>query len=166
MIDINGTLVAQILNFVILVIILRAVAYKPIAKMLDARRAKIEESLAKADADEAEAAKLKAAYQAKLDEARVKAQGIIDDAVKRAEDEREREIKATRAEIEQMKKNAQEDIVRERLQAAEALKAQVAALSIAAAAKIIQQNLDERANAALIAEFADQLDRDKLGDLS
>ena len=166
MIDINATLVAQILNFVILVIILRAVAYKPIAKMLDARRAKIEESLAKADADEAAAAKLKAEYQAQLDEARVKAQGIIDAATKRAEDEREREIKATRAEIEQMKKNAQEDIARERMQAAEALKAQVAALSIAAAAKIIQQNLDERANAALIAEFADQLDRDKLGDLS
>ncbi|BEU88197.1 hypothetical protein TAMA11512_16610 [Selenomonas sp. TAMA-11512] len=166
MIDLNGTLPAQILNFVLLVIILRAVAYKPIVKMLDARRMKIEESLAKADADEAEAAKLKAEYQAQLDEARAKAQSIIDAAVKRAEDEKEREIKATRAEIEQMKKNAQEDITRERLQAAEALKAQVAAISIAAAAKIIQQNLDERANAALIAEFADQLDKDKLGDLS
>ena len=166
MIDLNGTFPAQILNFILLVIILRAVAYKPIAKMLDARRAKIEESLAKADADEAAAAKLKAEYQAQLDEARVKAQGIVDAATKRAEDEREREIKATRAEIEQMKKNAQEDIARERLQAAEALKAQVAALSIAAAAKIIQQNLDERANAALIAEFADQLDTNKLGDLS
>lgn len=166
MIDLNGTFPAQILNFILLVIILRAVAYKPIAKMLDARRAKIEESLAKADADEAAAAKLKAEYQAQLDEARVKAQGIVDAATKRAEDEREREIKATRAEIEQMKKNAQEDIARERLQAAEALKAQVAALSIAAAAKIIQQNLDERANAVLIAEFADQLDTNKLGDLS
>lgn len=40
MIDINMTLVAQVLNFLILVVILRAVAYKPVMKMLKAREEK------------------------------------------------------------------------------------------------------------------------------
>ena len=37
MIDINATLIAQMLNFLILVVLLRAVAYKPIVKMLKER---------------------------------------------------------------------------------------------------------------------------------
>ena len=37
MIDINATLVAQMLNFLILVVVLRLVAYKPIVKMLKER---------------------------------------------------------------------------------------------------------------------------------
>ena len=53
MIDINATLIAQILNFLILAGLLRAVAYKPVVRMLKARQDRIQESLDKADADAA-----------------------------------------------------------------------------------------------------------------
>ena len=66
MIDINATLIAQILNFLILAGLLRAVAYKPVVRMLKARQDRIQESLDKADADAEEADKLLAEYQAKL----------------------------------------------------------------------------------------------------
>ena len=58
MIDINATLIAQILNFLILAGILRAFAYKPVVRMLKARQDRIQESLDKADADVAEADKI------------------------------------------------------------------------------------------------------------
>ena len=41
MIEINATILAQIINFLILVIILRAVAYKPVARLLQQRSNKI-----------------------------------------------------------------------------------------------------------------------------
>ena len=41
LIDLNGTLPVQIINFLILVALLRAVAYKPIVRMMDERKAKI-----------------------------------------------------------------------------------------------------------------------------
>ena len=47
----------------------------------------------------------------------------------------------------------------------EKLKGQVAALSIAAAEKIVSKNIDAAENEALIKEFIDQLDKDKIGDL-
>jgi len=59
-----------------------------------------------------------------------------------------------------------EEIERERRAAAETLRAEVVALSMAAASKVIAKNLDEKANESLIAEFADRLGNEKLGDLS
>ena len=119
MIEINGTLIAQILNFLILVAILRAVAYKPVVGMLKARQDKIQESLDKADADAAEADKLLAEYKAKLAKANAKADDIVRHAEKRASEEREAQRAETKREIEQMKKAAESEIQRDRERAVE-----------------------------------------------
>ena len=67
--------------------------------------------------------------------------------------------------VEQMKENAEEQIQRERAQAVEVLKGQMVALSMAAAQKIVSKNMDAAENEALVSEFIDQLDKDKIGDL-
>mgnify|MGYP003309791932 CR=1 FL=1 len=165
MIEINATLCAQILNFLILVVLLRAFAYKPVVNMLKAREDKIAESLEKADADRDAAKKALAEYQDKLTAAQAKAQEIIDKAEKLARDEHDASIQETKHEIEQMKKAAQEEIQRERARAVEQLKGEVVALSMAAAGKIIAKNIDAGENEQLIGEFIEQLDKDKIGDL-
>ena len=165
MIDINATFIAQILNFLILVVILRAVAYKPVVRMLQARQDKIAESLTKADEDVEKAEAVLKEYQEQLSGARVKAQAIIDKASKRAQEEREASVLETKREIEQMKKAAQAEIQRERALAVEQLKGEVVALSMAAAGKIIAKNLDAGENEQLISEFVNKLDKDKIGDL-
>lgn len=165
MIDINATLIAQILNFLILVGILRAFAYKPVVRMLKARQDRIQESLNKADADVAEADKLLAAYKAKLAEANAKAETIVMNAEKRASEEREAKRAEMKREIEQMRKAAQAEIAREREHAVEQMRAEMITLSMAAAGKIIAKNIDKSENEALVAEFVDKLNKDKIGDL-
>lgn len=165
MIDINWTLFAQILNFLILVVLLRAFAYKPVVNMLKARQDKIQESLDKADADAAEADKLLAQYKEKLAAATKKAEEIQKNAEKRAAEFREAEEQKVKADIEQMKKAAQADIERDRAKAVEKLRVEIVSLSMAAAGKIIAKNLDSAENEALITEFVDKLDKDKIGDL-
>lgn len=64
-----------------------------------------------------------------------------------------------------MKDNAKAEMQRERAQAVEVLKGQMVALSMAAAQKIVSKNMDAAENEALIGEFIDQLDKDKIGDL-
>ena len=114
MIDINWTLAAQILNFLILVVLLRAFAYKPIVNMLQERQKKIEMSLAKADEDVEKAEALKKEYEDQLASARVKAQSIIDSASRQAAEERDESVVKTKRDIEQMKKSAAEEIERRR----------------------------------------------------
>ena len=134
MIEINATIIAQVINFLILVVLLRAVAYKPVVRLLEQRSNKIQESLDKAE--------------------------------KIARDEHDATILATKKEIEQMKKNAAEDIQRDRERAAAQLKGDVINISLAAAEKIIAKNIDTKENERLIGEFINQLDKEKLGDLS
>ena len=165
MIDINATLVAQMLNFLILVVVLRLVAYKPIVKMLKEREERIAGSIQKADADKAEAEAVLKDYKAQLASARAKAQDIMDKAEKRAQDEHSAKIQETHSEINQMKEAAQQQIQRERSQAVEQLKSQMVVLSMAAAQKIVSKNMDAAENEALIGEFIDQLNKDKIGDL-
>lgn len=165
MIDINATLIAQMLNFLILVVILRVVAYKPIVKMLKEREEKIASSIKKADDDAAAAEATLKDYQAQLATARTKAQEIMDKAEKRAQDEHAAKLQETNNEIKQMKEAAQQQIDRERSQAVEQLKSQMVTLSLAAAQKIVSKNMDAAENEALIGEFIDQLDKDKIGDL-
>lgn len=166
MIDLNATFFAQILNFLILVAILRALCYKPVVRMIKAREDKIAESLAKADSDVAEAESLKKDYQAQLAEAREKAQAIVDKAEKVAASNRETSLQDTKREIEQMKKAAQAEIQRDRERAADQLKKEIVALSLLAAGKVVEKNLAASENEALVGDFIDKLDKDKIGDLS
>jgi len=160
------TLLAQILNFLILVIILRAVAYKPICNMLKARQDKIAEAIEKADADEAEAAKKLSDCKAELSAAQTKAAEILSNAERQAAEERENAIKEVKLEIEQMKKKAEEDIARDREKAMSEMRSEVAAIAMAAAGKIISKNMDSKENEQLIGDFIDKLDKQKIGDLS
>ena len=159
------TRVAQILNFLILVALLRAFCYKPVVRMLKARQDRIAESLQKADDDAAEADRLLADYKQKLAEANKKAEAIVSAAKKQADQEHEAKIQETNAQIAQMKKEAAEQIANDRARAVEQRKGEVVALSLAAAGKIIAKNIDKDDNEQLIDEFVSQLDKNKIGDL-
>jgi F-type H+-transporting ATPase subunit b len=147
------------------VAILRAVAYKPIVKVMQARSKKIQDSIDQADSDRRAAENLLAENKAKLAAAGKKAEDIIEKAEKEASVIREERIEAAKREIEQMKKAAAEEIERDRLKMQENLKSEVVALSIAAAGKIIEKNLSEKDNEGIIKSFIDKLDDKKLGDL-
>ena len=160
MIELNATFFAQILNFLILVVILRAVAYKPVVRMIQARENRIAESLEKADADAAAAAATLKDYKRQLADAHAKAQEIVDKAEKRAREEHDASVLAPTIFI------AQEEIQRDRERAVEQLKTEVITLSMAAAGKIISKNIDAKENEQLIGDFISQLDKEKIGDLS
>ena len=166
MIELNATLIAQILNFLILVVILRLVAYKPVARLLEQRSQKIQGDIDKAENDRKEAEATLVQYRQKLSDANVKAQEIVDKAEKVARDEHDAAVEATKREIEQMKKNAEEDIQRDRERIAAQLRGEVVSLSMAAAGKLISKNIDNKENERLINDFINQLDKEKLGDLS
>lgn len=165
MIDINATLIAQIINFLLLVVILTKVAYKPLMKALEERKARIEDSIKQADSAKQEAEELKREYQEQLAKARAEAQNIVEKAARLAEQTREEILNAARAEHAKLLKEAQEEISRERERALAELRGEVVALSMAAATKIIEKNLDAETNSKLVADFINKLDDKKIGGL-
>ena len=163
MIEINATLVAQIINFLILAAILRALAYKPVARLLQQRTEKIQNSLNQAEADKKAAAETLQQYKAQLSDAQQKAQAIIDKAELTARQEHDAIVAETK-EIEKMKQTAQAEIENERNRVFSQMKSEVVALSLAAAGKIISKNIDTKENDKLVNDFISSLDKDMLND--
>ena len=165
MIEINATIIAQILNFLILVVILRAVAYKPVARLLQQRSDKIRKDLDQADADRKAAEQTLAQYKAQLSDAQKKAQAIVEKANLTARQEHDAAVAETRKEIERMKLSAQAEIENERNRAFEEMKSQIVTLSLAAAGKIVSKNLDNKENDKLVNEFISGLNKDMFADI-
>lgn len=165
MVELNATLIAQIINFLILLAILSKVAYKPLMKALADRQAKIAESLETAERERASAEELKREYQAQLAAARTQAQEIVDKAVKLAEQTKEEILEEARAENARLLKTAQEEIARERDRALAEMRNEVVALSVLAAEKVIARNLDAETNGKLVTDFIEKLDKEKIGGL-
>ena len=64
-----------------------------------------------------------------------------------------------------MRKAAKAEIEREREHAVQQLRTEMITLSMAAAGKIVAKNMDKSENEALIEDFVNKLDKDKIGDL-
>ncbi len=160
MIEINATILAQVLNFIILVLILRALAFEPVAKMLKQRSDKIQDSLDQAAASQKAAEQTLAQYKSQLADANKRAQQIIDQAELSARQHRDAAIADTKREIERMKLNAQAEIQLERNRAFEDMKAQIVSLSLQAAEKIVAKNLSSKDNDKLVNDFISDLNAD------
>ena len=165
MVELNGTLLAQIFNFLILVGILTKFAYKPLMQALEERQKKITDNIESAERERQEAEEIKLGYQKQLADARAQAQAIVEKAEKLAEETKEEILKEARLESARILKAVQDEVVRERELALAQLKGEVIALSMAAAAKIIEKNMDNQANATLVTSFIEKLDTQKTGGL-
>lgn len=166
MLDINATLLVQIVNFIVLLAVLKKFAWGPLLKTMHERSAKIEKNILDADADRAKAAELKKEYEEQLSQARLKAQEITDAAAVRADQETHEQKEAAKLEIEQMKESARAHLELEREEAAKEMKGQMVTMALAAAAKLMGRKMDEAADEELVTEFINGLDKHRAGDLS
>lgn len=157
MVDINGTLILQFVNFIVLVLILAKFAYKPLLKVMEERRQRIAADLDEAAKAKTEAAQLKADYEAQLRDARARAQEIVDKAVKAADREAQAQLDAVREQIAREKEIAQAEITNEREAVLKQMRQEVVTLSMAVAEKLLHKNMNDAQNEKLVADYLDQL---------
>ena len=164
MVDLTlGTILAQMLNFFILVWILARFAYKPLVSMMQERKERIAKDLADAHAARNEAEQFKADYAAQIANARQEAQQIVEKAVQQAEATTREQLAAAREQIEREKERARQDIVNERDRAMNNLRNEVISLSVAMATKVVAKDMDSETNTKLIEDAIAKLDSKTIG---
>ncbi len=146
-------LIIQIANFVLIVIILRALAYKPVLNMLETRKKRIQESLEYAEKVKADAANQQKEFERRIEEARREAQEATQNAAQVGEKERERILAQAHDEARQIVEQARNQLDYERKQMMAELRLQVVNLSLLAAQRVIGQNLDERRSRQIVDDF-------------
>ncbi len=143
-------LVAQIVNFTALLIVLRLFVYKPVLRMLDERRSKIQEGLSAAEHGREQAAEASRAAEAQIDGSRREGQEIVAQAQQVASRLQEEGRQQAQTEAEALLQRARSEIQLERDGAIAELRKEFTNLTIAAAEKVIGQSLDRAAHERLI----------------
>lgn len=143
-------LVAQIVNVAILFGLLYLVAYKPIMRMLDERSRRIKESMKQADDIKEQAAHAEEEVKKQLEAASGEGRERIAQAVQIGEEVKQKAQQEARQEAETLIARARTDIQRERDEAIDDLRKEVADLTILAAGKVIDRSLDKKAHRQLI----------------
>ena len=145
--------VVQIFNFALILVILVAWAYKPIVNMLKTRREKITQGLEDARIASETRANAEKAAEEILAKAQQEVGKIVREATERGEQVRMEMKEAAETEIAKLREDAAADAQQEKEKVLGDLRGQVAALSIAAAQKVIGESLDEKRQRALIDDF-------------
>ena len=148
-----GFLLFQIFNFTIIALVLYAVAYKPIVKMLEERKKKIAQGYE--DAQVAAEARANAEKEAEkvLAEAQAQASQVVREATERAETAGREMIAEYESEAAKAKEAALAEAAVERDRMLADVRGQIAALAMAATQKLVGETLDEKRQHALIDEF-------------
>lgn len=155
--NLNLTLIGQMVAFVCFVVFCMRYVWPPILAAMKEREEKIADGLAAADraSHDLELAQEKAVER--LKEAKEEAAGIIDAANKRANQLIEEAKEAALVEADRVKASAQAEIEQETNRAREALRSQVAALSLAGAEKVLGAAIDQQAHGELVEKLAAEL---------
>ena len=155
--DINATLLGQSIAMVVFVWFCMKYIWPPLLAAIEERQDKIEEGLAAADKGEEKLAAARAEADEIVADARKQATSILDQAHSRANEivsegkasgakERDRQLEAAKAEIEQEANRAREE-----------LRGQVSAIAVASAEKILQREIDDKQHEDILGKLASEL---------
>jgi F-type H+-transporting ATPase subunit b len=142
--------VAQIINFIIIFWLLKKFLYKPVLKLLEERKHKIESGLK--NAEEAEKKLLEAVEKEEniLRKAQTEAKKMIDEAIKEADEQRIRAEESTKQQVALMLKDARDQIKEESSAASRKLESQVGKLAVEFLEKSVKDLFGEKEEKAIM----------------
>lgn len=155
--NINLTLIVQMIVFVVLVWFTMTIVWPMILGPMDERAKKIAAGLAAGEKGKADLAQASERAEAVMREARERAGQIIDQAQHRANDIVEQAKGTATTEGARLIASAQEQINLAATQARESLRRDVAQIAVSAASKILEREIDPRTHSDLIDKLAAQL---------
>ena len=150
-----GLILWTLVVFGILLFILWRWGFPVLVKSVEDRERRIQKQLADAEKANAEAQRLLEEHRKQIAAARTEAQEILAKAKGVAQKERETLLAKAREEYDALLTRARKDIDTEKDKAILALRREAVELSIAAASRVIEANLDTEANRRLVSDFLD-----------
>ncbi|MEJ2322803.1 MAG: F0F1 ATP synthase subunit B [Gammaproteobacteria bacterium] len=155
--DINLTLIGQTIAMIVFVWFCMKYIWPPILNAIEERQEQIAEGLAAAEKGQDKLLQAQAEAEEIVADARKQATSILDQAHARANEivaegksdgvkERERQLTAAKAEIEQEANKAREE-----------LRGQVSAIAIASAEKILRREIDDKAHEDILGKLAQEI---------
>ena len=154
--NVTATLFGQMITFIVFVWFVKAYLWEPLTDAMESRTKKISDGLAAAEQGQKKIEQATIEFSTRIDEAKTKASGIITNAESKSKNIVEEARAIAKEEAQKIAKTSSQQLEQEINAAREALKADVAALSLLAAEKIITKEVDKNMHDQIISEVLDK----------
>jgi len=151
-------ILASLANLLLLTWIIKKFLFKPVKKVVDGRRAAIDEDYAQARVAREEAEETRRNYEKAMAAAKITGDQIIADANRTAEYRSNEIVAEARERASEIRRQAEADAVLERRKAEDEMKHEIANVSAQLTGKLLQREINEEDHRALIDDFLKDLD--------
>ena len=145
------------LNLLILYILLKKLAFKPLMSMISSRQKEIDDMYSDAESKKAMAEKMKGEYEEKLSSANEKSEEILKDAHRRALLREEEILRDAEAKAKRTLERAEEEIELEKKKAVNDVKDELSEMAIGIASAVIERDVSADEHRELIDEFIEKM---------
>lgn len=152
-------------NLTVLFLLLKKFLYKPVLKMLDARRAEIDKDYNDASVAKQSAEQKDAELTSRLSNAKAEAEGIVKEAADTAKTRGDKIVEDARATADGIIRQAELDAELERKRVSETIKEQIVEVSTALAEKMLEREINANDHKALIDNFIDKIGENNDNDI-
>ena len=149
-------LIMNIINIVILFVIVRFLAYKPVKKFLDARKKRLEDEKAAAESKAGEAQAMCEEYEKKLSEVEAARAEAVRAGEKEGQQRADELVRSAKKDADRLLSDAKQTIAAKEAESAESMRDSVVELSVSIASKVIGRNINDEDNKRLAREFFDE----------
>jgi F-type H+-transporting ATPase subunit b len=156
-VNINVTLIAQVVAFVVMIWLVNKYLWRPVSALLEQRQKRIADGLAAAEKGKHERELAEQHAKEVLHEAKNRAAEIINQAERRAGEIVEESKGHARTEGQRLIDAANAEIEQETIRAREQLRKEVADIAVAGASKILQREVDAKAHGDLLKDMVARL---------
>ena len=136
--------IAQLVNFVIVLLVMWKFAYKPIINLLDKRAKKVEDSIKNAEQIEKRVKQIEKEQHTIISKAKIEAVEILETAREDAEKRKEEFLIKTKVEVDQVIQKGKEQIRKEKNQMLVEVKEDIIKIAIEASKKILKEEINEK----------------------
>jgi len=141
LINFDKSLIIQVVNFILLMIVLTKLLYRPLVAKMEERTQAIKKSLEEAQAARVEAQREREEHAAKIQAAHAEAQAIRAAALKEAAEEQRRLVDNAKEEAERLVASARDETAQDVRRARQELRQEVSDLAIQVAERLIRKSL-------------------------
>ena len=153
MLTFNSGLLWTFVNLIVFFLILKKLLFQPVMGMIEKREQMISGQIEDAEQKNTQAGLLKEKYEAELKNANPEAAMIVKTAKERGKEEDEKILRDAGAEASKIIADASKTIETEREKAVQGIQNEIAQVAIAAASKVIQENVDQASNEKILDDF-------------
>ncbi len=149
--------IAQLVNFVVVLLVFWKWAYKPIIKLLDQRSERIEKSMKDAEEVDKRLSNLDEDQKKLLAETKKEASEILDDARTQAENQKSALLEKAKTEVEGVVVKGKAQLQAEKVQMIRDAKTEIAAIAVEASKKILEDSIDKDKSQQIAKDVVDQM---------